>query len=75
MALTLACSKSFSDFLIICLALEVSKVDFNLMLTGIKSLWIHLREKNPSLNNNIGKFNLSHIWDRVLLNTKGLILK
>ena len=30
---------------------------------------------NPSLNNNIGKFNLSHIWDRVLLNTKGLTLK
>ena len=24
---------------------------------------------------NIGKFNLSHIWDRVLLNTKGLTLK
>ena len=30
---------------------------------------------DPSLNNNIGKFNLSHIWDRVLLNTKGLTLK
>ena len=26
----------------------------------------------PTLNNNIDKFNLSHIWDRVLLNTKGL---
>ena len=30
---------------------------------------------NPTLNNNIGKFNLSHIWDTVLLNTKGLTLK
>ena len=45
MALTLACSKSFSAFLIICLALEVAKVDFNLMLTVVNSLCRHLREK------------------------------
>ena len=36
---------------------------------------IHIRVSNPTLNNNIGKFNLSHIWDRILLNTKGLTLK
>ena len=38
--------------------------------------------RNPSsigsttitLNNNIGKFNLPHIWDRVLINTPGLKL-
>ena len=36
---------------------------------------IYIMVNNPSLNNNIGKFNLSHIWDRVLLNTKGLTLK
>ena len=36
---------------------------------------IYIRVINPSLNNNTGKFNLSHIWDRVLLNTKGLTLK
>ena len=36
---------------------------------------IYMRVNNPSLNNNIGKFNLSHIWDRVLLNTNGLSLK
>ena len=36
-ALTLACSKSFSAFLIICLAFGVSKVDFNLILTGIST--------------------------------------
>ena len=35
---------------------------------------IYTRVNNPTLNNNIGKFNLSHIWDRVLLNTKGLTL-
>ena len=44
-ALTLACSKSFSAFLIICLAFGVSKVDFNLILTGISFLWIHLRRR------------------------------
>ena len=36
---------------------------------------IYIWVNNPTLNNNIGKFNLSHIWDRVLLNTKGLTLK
>ena len=35
---------------------------------------INIRVNNPPLNNNIGKFNLSHIWDRVLPNTKGLTL-
>ena len=44
-ALTLAWSKSFSAFLIICLALAVLKVDLSLMLTGTKSLWRHLRVK------------------------------
>ena len=36
---------------------------------------IYIRVNNPNLNNNIGKFNLAPIWDRVLLNTKGLNLK
>ena len=36
---------------------------------------IYIRVNNPTLNNNIGKFNLPHIWGRVLLNTKGLNLK
>ena len=35
---------------------------------------IYIRVNNPTLNSNIGKFNLSHIWDRVSLNTKGLTL-
>ena len=35
---------------------------------------IYIRVNNPTLNNNIGKFNLSHIWDRVIPNTKGLTL-
>ena len=36
---------------------------------------IFISIKNPTLNKNSGKFNLSHIWDRVLLNTPGLTLK
>ena len=36
---------------------------------------IYIRVNNPTLNNNIGKFNLPHIWDRVLFNTKSLNLK
>ena len=30
---------------------------------------IYIRVNNPTLNKNIGKLNLHHIWDRVLLNT------
>ena len=36
---------------------------------------IFIRVNNPTLNNNVGKFNLSHVWDGVLLNTQGLNLK
>ena len=35
---------------------------------------IFIRVNNPTLNNNIGKFNLPHIWDGVLINTPGLKL-
>ena len=36
---------------------------------------IFIRVNNPRLNRNIGKFNLPHIWDRVLFKTPGLNLK
>ena len=36
---------------------------------------IYIRVNNPTLNRNIGKLNLHHIWDRVLLNTPGLKVK
>ena len=36
---------------------------------------IFIRVNNPTLNNNVGKCNLPHMWDRVLLNTQGLDLK
>ena len=35
---------------------------------------IFIRVNNPTLDNNVGKFNLPHIWDRVLINTPGLKL-
>ena len=33
---------------------------------------IYIRVNNLTLNRNIGKYNLNHIWDRVLFNTPGL---
>ena len=44
-ALILAWSKSFSAFLSLFLALSVFKVDFSLILTGIKSLCMHFKLK------------------------------
>ena len=33
---------------------------------------LYIRVNNPSLNRNIGKYHLSHIWDEVLFNTSEL---
>ena len=33
---------------------------------------IYIRVNNPTLNRNVGKYNLSHLWDIVLFNTPGL---
>ena len=35
----------------------------------------YIRVNNPSLNKNIGKYHLPHIWDEVLLNSSELKLK
>ena len=32
---------------------------------------IYIRVNNPTLNQNIGKYNLSHVWDRDVFNTPG----
>ena len=32
---------------------------------------IYIKVNNPTLNRNIGKYNLNHIWDRDLFNTPG----
>ena len=36
---------------------------------------LYIRVNNQSLNRNIGKYHLPHIWDEVLLNTSELKLK
>ena len=36
---------------------------------------IYIRVNNPSLNKNIGKYHLPHIWDEVLFNISELKLK
>ena len=51
----------------------VGRVDQNLIGTIKEALYI--RVNNPSLNRNIGKYNLPHIWDEVLFNTSELKLK
>ena len=33
---------------------------------------IYIRVKNPTLNRNVGKYKLHHIWDRVLFSTPAL---
>ena len=57
-----------------CLSLAILSSRRSFLARNIKES-IYIRVNNPTLNNNIGKFNLSHIWDRVLLNTEGLNLK
>ena len=51
----------------------VGREDQNLSRTIKEALYI--RVNNPSLNKNIGKYHLPHIWDEVLLDTSELKLK
>ena len=51
----------------------VGREDQNL-IRAIKEA-IHIRMNNPSLNRNMGKYHLPHIWDEVLLNNSELKLK
>ena len=48
----------------------VGREDQNLMRTTKEALYI--RVNNPSLNGNIDKYHLPHIWDEVLFNTSEL---
>ena len=45
------------------------------MAPPLLTMWFNIRVNNSTLNRNIGKFNLLHIWDRILLNTPSLTLK
>ena len=51
----------------------VGREDQNLMRTIKEALYI--RVNNPSLNRNMGKYHLPHIWNEVLLNTSELKIK
>ena len=51
----------------------VGREEQNLMRAIKEALYI--RVNNPSLNRNIGKYHLPHIWDEVLFNTSELKLK
>ena len=51
----------------------LGREDQNLLRTIKEALYI--RANNPSLNRNIGKYHLPHIWDEVLLNISELNLK
>ena len=50
----------------------VGREDQNLMRTIKEALYS--RVNNPSLNRNIGKYHLPHIWDEVLYNTSEIKL-
>ena len=51
----------------------LGREDHSLLRTIKEALYI--RANNPSLNRNIGKYHLPHIWDEVLLNISELNLK
>ena len=51
----------------------VGREDQNLKRTIKETLYI--RVNNPSLNRNVGKYHLPHIWDEVLYNIPELKLK
>ena len=51
----------------------IGRVDHGIGRTIEESMYITVN--NSTLNRNIGKFNLHHIWNRVLLNTLGLRIK
>ena len=51
----------------------VGREDQNLIRTIKEAL--HIRVNNLSLNKNIGKYHLPHIWDEVLFNSPELKLK
>ena len=57
---------------------QISPDNFNILgresqdLTRLIKESIYIRASNPMLNRNIGKFQLSHVWDGVLFSTPNL---
>ena len=63
----IGCAITFDNFSI------VGREDHNLMRLIKEATYI--RVNNPSLNRNIGKYHLPHIWDEVLHNITELKIK
>ena len=57
---------------------QLSQDNFNITdrkdqdLTRLNKESIYIRINNPTLNRNIGKFQLNHIWDKVLFGTPNI---
>ena len=51
----------------------IGRKDNNLARTIKESM--HIRVNNPTLNRNIGKYNLPHIWDNILFSIPELKMK
>ena len=57
---------------------QLSQDNFNIIgregqdLTRLNKESIYIRVNNPTLNRNIGKVQLNHIWDRVLFSTPNI---
>ena len=51
----------------------IGREDLNQIRTIKEALYI--RVNDPSLNRNVGKYHLPHVWDEVLVNTSELKLK
>ena len=57
---------------------QLSQDNFNIIgregqdLTRLIKESTYIRITNPTLNRNIGKFQLNHIWDRVLFSTPNI---
>ena len=49
-------------------------MELPLIVGDVGDLYLYITVINPSLNRNIGKYHLPHIWDEVLYNTSELKL-
>ena len=67
----------YSAHLELCMRITISitlSIPGQSLMRTIKEA-LYIRVNNPSLNKNIGKYHLPHMWDEVLFNTSELKLK
>ena len=51
------------------------RASFIVLIWFITKEALYIRVNDPSLNRNVGKYHLPHVWDEVLVNTSELKLK